>query len=84
MNAMASHPHDRPATFLKAARGPTRLLVVDDHAAVRAGMRELLEDESDFEVVAAVATAEDAMAATRQNPIDVAVVDYQLVGRNGL
>ncbi len=62
----------------------TRLLVVDDHPAVRAGLRDLLDDEGDFEVVAAVASAEAAMAVAEREPIDVAVVDYQLGGRTGL
>lgn len=66
------------------AAGPTRLLLVDDHAAVRAGLRQLLDDEWDFEVVAAVASAEAAMSVAETEPIDVAVVDYQLRGRNGL
>jgi DNA-binding NarL/FixJ family response regulator len=61
-----------------------RLLVVDDHPAVRAGLRELLADEADFEVVAAVATAEAGMDVANRERIDVAVVDYQLGGRNGL
>jgi DNA-binding NarL/FixJ family response regulator len=63
---------------------PTRLLVVDDHPAVRAGLRELLTDEDDFHVVAAVATAEAGVDIAKREPIDVAVVDYQLGGRNGL
>jgi DNA-binding NarL/FixJ family response regulator len=72
-------------TFLPdPAAGPTRLLLVDDHAAVRAGLRQLLDDEWDFEVVAAVASAEAAMSVAETEPIDVAVVDYQLRGRNGL
>jgi DNA-binding NarL/FixJ family response regulator len=61
-----------------------RLLVVDDHPAVRTGLRELLADEADFEVVAAVASAEDGMDIARRERIDVALVDYQLGGRNGL
>lgn len=63
---------------------PTRLLVVDDHPAVRAGLRELLADEDDFHVVAAVASAEAGVDIAKREPIDVAVVDYQLGGRNGL
>jgi DNA-binding NarL/FixJ family response regulator len=63
---------------------PTRLLVVDDHPAVRAGLRRLLADEDDFHVVAAVATAEAGVDIAKREPIDVAVVDYQLGGRNGL
>jgi len=61
-----------------------RLLVVDDHPAVRAGLRELLSDVVDFDVVAAVESAEAAMTVAEQEPLDVAVVDYQLRGRNGL
>jgi CheY-like chemotaxis protein len=57
---------NRPAASPKAPRGPTRVLVVDDHAAVRAGLRELLEDESDFEVVAAVASTEEAIVVAEQ------------------
>jgi DNA-binding NarL/FixJ family response regulator len=62
----------------------TRLLVVDDHPAVRSGVRALLADQPDFEVVAAVASAEAAAELAEREPIDVAVVDYQLGGRNGL
>ncbi|HTU86972.1 MAG TPA: response regulator [Solirubrobacteraceae bacterium] len=64
---------------------PTRVLVVDDHEAVRAGLRDLLADEADLEVAAAVATAEAAIEIAEREPIDVAVVDYQLgAGHNGL
>ncbi|HJS96968.1 MAG TPA: response regulator transcription factor [Solirubrobacteraceae bacterium] len=61
-----------------------RLLIVDDHSAVRAGLQQLLDDQADFEVIAAVATAEEAVSVAEAEPIDVAVVDYQLEGRNGL
>jgi DNA-binding NarL/FixJ family response regulator len=61
-----------------------RLLVVDDHPAVRAGLRDMLNDEADFEVVAVSATAEQGIELAERERIDVAVVDYQLRGRNGL
>jgi two-component system, NarL family, response regulator DevR len=61
-----------------------RVLVVDDHPAVRIGLRELLEAEENFVVVDAVATAEDALAVAEGAWVDVAIVDYQLSGRNGL
>jgi DNA-binding NarL/FixJ family response regulator len=60
------------------------LLIVDDHPAVRAGLRDLLADVADFEVVDALATAEAAIRVAEHERIDVAVVDYQLGGRNGL
>jgi DNA-binding NarL/FixJ family response regulator len=63
---------------------PLRLLVVDDHPAVRMGLRELFDDQPDFVVVAAVDSADAAMSLAEQEPVDVAVVDYQLGSRNGL
>ncbi len=62
----------------------TRVLVVDDHPAVRAGLRELLADEPEFEVVAAVSSAEAGLAIAERDPVDVAVADYQLGARTGL
>ena len=61
-----------------------RLLVVDDHSAVRVGLRELLENEADFDVVATVPSAAEAMRVAEREEIDLAVVDYQLGSRNGL
>jgi len=84
MTCVASPPTAERAIRRDDPLAPTRLLVVDDHAAVRAGLRELLADELDFHVVAAVDTAEAGIAVASREPIDVAVVDYQLGGRNGL
>lgn len=61
-----------------------RCLVVDDHPAVRAGLRALLAAESGFKVVEAVATAEAALAFAQRSSVDVAIVDYQLGRRSGL
>lgn len=79
-------PDSAARSFDRSDPSPARnrLLVVDDHPAVRAGLRELLEDQPDFEVVATVGTAEEALAVAEHEPIDTAVVDYQLGGRNGL
>ncbi len=71
--------HIQPET-----REQLRLLVVDDHPAVRRGLHELLEDQPDFHVLEAVSSAEEAMSVAEREPLDVAVVDYQLGGRSGL
>jgi DNA-binding NarL/FixJ family response regulator len=73
-----------PATRATATKEQLRLLVVDDHPAVRRGLRALLEEQLDFRVVAAVASAEEALAVARKLSVDVAVVDYQLEARSGL
>jgi CheY-like chemotaxis protein len=57
---------------------PIRCLLVDDHPAVRVGLRELLAAEPGFEVLDALATAEAAVAFAEGTRVDVAVVDYQL------
>jgi DNA-binding NarL/FixJ family response regulator len=61
-----------------------RLLVVDDHPAVRLGLLQLLDDQPDFVVVDAASSAEEARSLAEREPIDVAVVDYQLGSRTGL
>jgi DNA-binding NarL/FixJ family response regulator len=84
MISVAHHPTRAQTERSGSPSERQRLLIVDDHAAVRSGLQELLADEADFEVVAAVATAEAAMSVAEKEPVDVAVVDYQLGGRNGL
>ncbi len=61
-----------------------RLLVVDDHPAVRLGLLQLLDDQPDFVVVDVACSAEEARSLAEREPIDVAVVDYQLGSRTGL
>jgi DNA-binding NarL/FixJ family response regulator len=61
-----------------------RLLVVDDHPAVRLGLVQLLEGQRDFTVQSVCVNAEAAVAQAEHERIDVAVVDYHLGGRNGL
>jgi len=63
-----------------------RCLIVDDHPAIRVGLRELLAAEPDLDVVGACGSAEDALALAEQlaDPLEIAIVDYQLGGRSGL
>jgi DNA-binding NarL/FixJ family response regulator len=64
--------------------GAIRVLVVDDHAAVRLGLGGLLEDHADLEVVATAASAREALADAARVAPDVAVVDYHLDDADGL
>jgi len=67
--------------------GPVRVMLVDDHAVVRAGYRRLLADEPDLQVVAEHADAESAYSALVALPeaaVEVLVLDLSMPGRSGL
>lgn len=60
------------------------VLLVDDHAVVRAGFRRLLEESGGFRVVAEAETGEDACILYRQRKPDIVVMDLSLPGIGGL
>ena len=61
-----------------------RVLIADDHALVRSGLRMLLENEGDFQVVAEAGTADEAVRAARLEKPDVVLLDVVMPGRSGL
>ena len=60
------------------------VLVVDDHALVREGTRELLSQDGDLDVIAAVGSGEEALDAIGSRSPDVALVDVNLPEMSGL
>jgi DNA-binding NarL/FixJ family response regulator len=62
---------------------PPRLLLVDDHAIVRSGVRRLLVDAG-FDVVAEASTAAEALVLARSETPDAIVLDIGLRDRSGL
>ena len=61
-----------------------RILVADDHAVVRSGLKAILQSQPDFELVGEAATGEEAVAKTRELLPDVLVLDIGMPGLNGL
>jgi len=57
-----------------------RLLIADDHLLFRQGLRRLLEDEVDFEVVAEAANSAEVIDAVRKQDINVAILDLSMPG----
>jgi two-component system, NarL family, invasion response regulator UvrY len=62
----------------------TRVILCDDHAVVRRGIRDTLADASDIEVVAETGSYSEVRDALRNTPCDVLVLDLSLPGRGGL
>lgn len=60
-----------------------RVLLVDDHAIVRDGLRALLRSAPDVQVVGEAATGNEAVAATRRLAPDVVVMDLDMPGGDG-
>ncbi len=63
---------------------PIRVILADDHAVVRKGIRDFLEEPGDIIVVAEAPNGEQALALIREHQPDVAVLDIQMPGRTGI
>jgi DNA-binding NarL/FixJ family response regulator len=63
---------------------PIRVILADDHAVVRAGIRQFLERAKDIEVVAEADDGEQAQALIQELRPDVAVLDIQMPKVTGI
>ncbi len=63
---------------------PIRVLIADDHALVREGIRQVLSESEGFVVVAEAARGDHALALALQHQPDVAVLDITMEGASGL
>lgn len=61
-----------------------RVVIVDDHTVVRAGLKLLLEAEQDITVVGEAGSAEEGVRATRLEKPDVVLLDVVMPGRSGI
>ena len=63
---------------------PARLLLADDHALVRSGLRMILDAEPDLQVVAEAANGYEALSALENTPADLAILDIAMPRMTGL
>jgi DNA-binding NarL/FixJ family response regulator len=61
-----------------------RILVVDDHAIVREGLKQILSDVEDMSVLAEAANGQEALDKIRRATFDVILMDISMPGRSGL
>lgn len=63
---------------------PIQLLIADDHPIVRKGLRALMEDQPDIQVIAEAADGQEAVERTREFKPDVILLDLMMPGKDGL
>ena len=69
----------------QTVQNPIRILIVDDHAILRAGVREMLADEEDLQVVGEAGSAEETLQLLNNGTeVDVVILDVTLPGQSGI
>ena len=63
---------------------PISIVIADDHAVVRSGLRMLLDAEADFSVVAEAGTVEETRAAVAERHPSVLILDLHMAGDTSL
>jgi two-component system invasion response regulator UvrY len=61
-----------------------RLLIVDDHAIVRHGLRQVVAESPDIEVAAEAGSSAEAVRLLRENTYDLVLLDISLPDKNGI
>jgi two-component system invasion response regulator UvrY len=61
-----------------------RILIADDHAIVRAGLKQFIADQADMEVTAEASSGSEAIAAVRARDFDVVLLDISMPDKNGI
>lgn len=64
--------------------GPIRILIAEDHTVLAQALGTMLSFESDFKVLGAVPSGEEAVASCVEQRPDVVLMDYKLKGLNGV
>lgn len=62
----------------------TRILIADDHAVVRRGLKQILAENFPRAVIGEGADAPEALKEARQHEWDIVILDLNLAGRSGL
>ncbi|HVE48324.1 MAG TPA: response regulator transcription factor [Casimicrobiaceae bacterium] len=61
-----------------------RILIADDHAIVRAGLKQFIADQLDMEVAGEAATGAETIALVRTQDFDIVLLDISMPDKNGI
>lgn len=61
-----------------------KVIIADDHTILRDGLKQILAETDDIQVIAEAESATEAIMIARKNPADVVVLDISLPDRNGI
>lgn len=61
-----------------------RILIADDHPIVRNGLKQIISDETDMEVVCEASNGQEVISSIKTNEIDVIILDISMPGKGGL
>ncbi len=61
-----------------------KILIADDHAIVREGLKQVVAEESDMKVTGEAANANEVFEIITKNDFDIAIIDINMPGKSGL
>ncbi|MEP6643338.1 MAG: response regulator transcription factor [Acidobacteriaceae bacterium] len=70
--------------MLKNPGGSIKILIVDDHPVVRAGLTNMLDTQPGFQVIGAVSTGEEAIEMLKAGSNDLLLLDLRMPGMGGI
>lgn len=62
----------------------TKILIADDHAILREGLKQIIEEAGELEVAAEAADGPQVLSILREEEVDMVLLDISLPGQNGL
>jgi DNA-binding NarL/FixJ family response regulator len=84
-NSPGSHTNRTPTEErVEGQTGKSRVLLVDDHALMRGGLRMLLDGHPDFEVVGEASDGRSAVTVAAAASPDIVLMDIEMPGENGI